>query len=536
MPSRIKARPPRKRAFTPKTRTGCKTCRIRRIKCDENRPSCGQCTRGRRICDGYVNPASPSQTHRRFESLSASFTTMSVCTLIGTDQERRCFHYFRCRTVPQLSGSFESTFWNRLLLQATQHQPVVWHAVVALGSLHRHFEQRHQNLSEADEFALQQYVKAIGLVLKPIREQGHQAADVVLISCVLFVCFEILRGYHSAALSHINGGVKIISELPSCQPNTTLSLAANPYVPLPVFKQIFSRLDAQASQISNRRPRHLLYQNLSTTNPSYNADIPTSFQSFEAARNELDYIHTDAMIAMQSLPPPSPITYPPSPIDAQIKLSLDLICNSSTIRLKKWSSAFESLLQTQKDNLSEFNQREVDILKLHRVLMSINLNIDLVRAKNDEMMWDNYTEEFETMVRYAEDLLNSTATQEQSAFTLDTEVILPLYFVAVKCRHGRVRRKAISLLRSQQRQEGVWNSFLTARVAERSMQIEEEGLDSTIVVAAEVLRFKRVLGVEVSFDFEHRRANLEFVKLKENGGVDRVNEWIEWTSLGPKIL
>ena len=36
-----------------------------------------------------------------------------------------------------------------------------------------------------------------------------------------------------------------------------------------------------------------------------------------------------------------------------------------------------------------------------------------------------------------------------------------------------IRRKAIALLRSTSRQEGLWNSFLIAKAAERIMEIEE---------------------------------------------------------------
>ena len=39
-------------------------------------------------------------------------------------------------------------------------------------------------------FALQQYLKAIELVTTPIREKGKLAADVALMTCALFVCFE----------------------------------------------------------------------------------------------------------------------------------------------------------------------------------------------------------------------------------------------------------------------------------------------------------------------------------------------------------
>lgn len=51
-------------------------------------------------------------------------------------------------------------------------------------------------------------------------------------------------------------------------------------------------------------------------------------------------------------------------------------------------------------------------------------------------------------------------------FSLDTGIVLPLYFVATKCRYPTIRRKSIALLKSTPRQEGVLNSMLTGRVAE----------------------------------------------------------------------
>jgi len=35
-----------------RTKTGCRTCRNRRIKCDETKPYCNNCTKGKRICEG----------------------------------------------------------------------------------------------------------------------------------------------------------------------------------------------------------------------------------------------------------------------------------------------------------------------------------------------------------------------------------------------------------------------------------------------------------------------------------------------------
>lgn len=36
-----------------RTFTGCLTCRSRRVKCDEQRPSCGVCKQQRLKCEGY---------------------------------------------------------------------------------------------------------------------------------------------------------------------------------------------------------------------------------------------------------------------------------------------------------------------------------------------------------------------------------------------------------------------------------------------------------------------------------------------------
>ncbi|MCJ1312102.1 hypothetical protein MMC25_005776 [Agyrium rufum] len=37
-----------------RTKTGCLTCRRRRIKCGEERPKCGNCVKSKRVCEGYA--------------------------------------------------------------------------------------------------------------------------------------------------------------------------------------------------------------------------------------------------------------------------------------------------------------------------------------------------------------------------------------------------------------------------------------------------------------------------------------------------
>lgn len=117
--------------------------------------------------------------------------------LLGDPAERRSFHFFRSRTAPQLSGYFASDFWECLIPLSTHHQPAIRHAVVALAALHERFENNDNSILSSNYdiaqggFALQQYNRAIGCLIKPVTGGGQQALDVSLVACILFACFEV---------------------------------------------------------------------------------------------------------------------------------------------------------------------------------------------------------------------------------------------------------------------------------------------------------------------------------------------------------
>lgn len=96
------------------------------------------------------------------------------------------------------------------MLQVSQHEKSVWHALIALGSLHENFEKDQQipgfwlSRFGDDRFALQEYVLAIRALLGsshpsspavPGRPAGNTprtlTVDVCLISCILFVFIEV---------------------------------------------------------------------------------------------------------------------------------------------------------------------------------------------------------------------------------------------------------------------------------------------------------------------------------------------------------
>lgn len=70
--------PPRAR-LPPRSRTGCWTCRTRKVKCDEGRPICGQCTRLGHVCDYNPRLAFRDDTPRVLERMQdVTIVTSSV--------------------------------------------------------------------------------------------------------------------------------------------------------------------------------------------------------------------------------------------------------------------------------------------------------------------------------------------------------------------------------------------------------------------------------------------------------------------------
>jgi hypothetical protein len=64
------------------------------------------------------------------------------------------------------------------------------------------------------------------------------------------------------------------------------------------------------------------------------------------------------------------------------------------------------------------------------------------------------------------------------------------------------------------------------------MEIEEDELDGEMGSTMSIPRWNRVLAVQIKLDNENRRANLQYVKPKEDGRMETVDEWLEWPGLG----
>lgn len=169
------------------------------MKCDEAKPACLRCTSTGRKCDGYIKDIMKSNS----ASNQGLVLVQQVSALIpGSTEERRGFSYYLNKTAPELTGYYDSSFWEKLLIQAAVGDASLRHAVIGIGSLHEAFADKRLDYS-ADKiergFAINQYTKAIGHLRRSLAT-GSQQPLTALMSCILFVCFDSIRGHFASAL------------------------------------------------------------------------------------------------------------------------------------------------------------------------------------------------------------------------------------------------------------------------------------------------------------------------------------------------
>lgn len=203
--------------------------RIRKVKCDEGRPACRRCVSTGRVCDGYGvwGGGGTPYGHRQqtivvsTDGTVAPTPTASIPILAAGAEERDYFEWFKCRTATKIPGIFVLSFWDTLLIQACSSQPAVWHAVLTLSAVHKgntggvSGRSRHHAIDEQERFMLQQYTKAISRLQPHFSNQDRSSVRIALITCMVFICLECLRGRFKTAQTHLRNGLMILRETQS---------------------------------------------------------------------------------------------------------------------------------------------------------------------------------------------------------------------------------------------------------------------------------------------------------------------------------
>ena len=184
------------------------------------------------------------------------------------DSDKRTYDFFISRALQRLAGPLGKDFWHGYILQLAHAEPLVTDCLLAISTLYEHpqfmvsFRRNPYDRTPADQevsenlqilhpdvppppdkyhaSALQKYNQAIKQ-FKERMEHGSAAPHLVLTSCALFFCIEVIRDNVFAALSLVNNGMKLLKNY---EPVFLDSQQADLFR---MFKLMFSRLGVTAA-------------------------------------------------------------------------------------------------------------------------------------------------------------------------------------------------------------------------------------------------------------------------------------------------
>ena len=263
----------------------------------------------------------------------------------------------------------------------------------------------------------------------------------------------------------------------------------------------------------------------SNTPLGFNLDIPEEFSSLDEARNSLEF-HTNGFVKF---------------FKDVINVNTPEVPDAETHRRfwsnqsGKWDTAFEAFLRNPATKLTPRAQQAAWALKINHRLCMMHLRHDFSTVYADDTIWDLCPQDGEDIVQFAESLLTldertrGPPGQRGVEFSLDMSLVGPLYAVAHKYRDPILRRRAITLLKKVNRQEGIWDSAVAARVAERIVEIEE-GAVGNVTSFHDVPNWARIHGLKVSFDKSERKGDFSYIRsgCRQSESVESIHEVIRW--------
>ncbi len=132
-----------------------------------------------------------------------------------TETENAAYDFCRTRTVNDLATLQCDHFWTISILSACHSEPAILHAALALGSAHRAFAER-LSISPAtekgtfSEAAFNHYGNAIKHLRARCTVQDADHFRVVLVVCVILICFDLMAQRYQLARVHLEHGRRIL--------------------------------------------------------------------------------------------------------------------------------------------------------------------------------------------------------------------------------------------------------------------------------------------------------------------------------------
>ncbi|KAK1084817.1 hypothetical protein LTR33_002445 [Friedmanniomyces endolithicus] len=461
-----------------------------------------------------------------------------------TDTDRSAFAYFThklsadyAKTYPDILIIAPLRETMSLALQLSFSTAPLFYAITALGCAHRSLpfimdaklNRYYRDGSRAT--GKWQYGKALAALQSHLRSTSitEDAVIPVLLVCMLFGCFELMEDRSSAAIAHFQFGRGIIldhlrrhgcagsvaSSSPAClRRGTTAQVAVDGplrsqpgKIPFRLVETFFGMIDHDPM---SEHTRTLLNGELSTQPVPWDRVMPQSFLSIEDARSHLDPLlesTTNLCKELREMAEVQVALLPGAPFSHAITTCLSLCMSrglnpqgrtSLSRRLAKlrtalaaWSSSFTSL--TTAKHSSQSVDRALSLMQIQHFTSTFTLT---ALSHKDEAFTDALDPEFLRVLDLCEKYLHSTSSNisatgrkacqpspaetQQDGFSLDLRILPALNLIVHRCRHPGIRRRALNILRTSNRREGLSFSQVLCLSGEAYIAIEEGRVPSTL--------------------------------------------------------
>ncbi|KAB8268019.1 hypothetical protein BDV30DRAFT_246045 [Aspergillus minisclerotigenes] len=348
---------------------------------------------------------------------------------LTSDEERQSFDFFLHQTRYRFPIDFTDP-----VLRAAHSDEGLARAIISFGALQQIYEYGDDPslLSPLGQFAMREYGRALEQVRVWL---GNGGKDLSLVSCLLFACFECIRGCRRAAVVHIKSGLDILLQCGEELAWDVVSRDTMVSLFIRLDNQLVGLLGTSLSRTLKRdgeRGSSILERVALGPNDEY------VVHSLHGVLNSIFHDRLDMALIMEGHSPSV------RPVDQR----------RTSRYLKEWHGG-----------------QDPDIMRIWYIIGKMYV---AVPPDGSEDAWDQFRPEFETIVSLVESYLLSTRQLPQKrTFSFDLGIVSPLYIVGVRCRYISIRYRAIWLLESCERREILWDSTLTAMAARRVMEFEE---------------------------------------------------------------
>ncbi|KUJ17507.1 uncharacterized protein LY89DRAFT_668827 [Mollisia scopiformis] len=554
---KVKNNTQKKRKSSTKVKTGCITCKVRRVKCDETKPKCQRCIKFGIECDGYRSqpPVRPKRTgaqlilpkKEKLGSPEHSFIE-SIARLYGgnlDEADGSCFRLYLEETATQINSVFPSSLWERLVPQISQAEPFVRHAIIAIGALAKQSksEGRRKLAGKAStttdlQHALKQYDKSLRGMRDAIADGQHDLRK-ALIACLLVYCFENMLGNQLSAAKHAESGLMLLYQWTTGKNLLGETWGTQKLWTDHLFEEdllgAFNSLDLQVLLFVDNRSKEV-HERMKESQSRTISSMPQQFSSLTEARQYWNLILTrnyhfsKSMQGIEMEKIQEQRTETPWEDSANLQTGELLLSDSKDapaslkdehiryrIDIDKWTLASARLFASLATGADERQKIGAAILQVQAKVNHIMLSGSFFTT---ETAYDVFSREFKAIVTLSETILPYILSSYEGAaprFHFEIGIVAALYLVGSRCRDYNVRTRAIELLFSSNIREGVWDALSVAHMAKWIRDIEMEGLEKGASIPEE----KRFFLSAVNVDLYHRRALLGATQRTKEGAKQR---------------